>query len=862
MKNWFLNLALILCATMTYAQGIVAGKVIDGEFNAPLLGANVLIQGTTKGVFTDADGKFSLQVDSDSGVLEISYLGFVTRQVPFKLISGKANINVTLQSDAESLGEVVVTGGTIIDVVKDRQTPIAVSTIPAVVIQEKVGNQEFPEIMKHTPSVQVAGQAGGYGDARVNVRGFTQDNTAYLLNGQPINGMEDGKVYWSNWSGLSDIANAVQIQRGLGSSKLAISSVGGTVNIVTKATDKKEGGLIRGTIANGNYVKSTVGYSTGLTEKGFGASILFSHWQGDGYNHGTKGQGQTYFISLGWKINDNHSLNLLATGAPQWHDQNYTKAISSYLKYGLKYNNNWGYRDGQYYSTRRNFYHKPVFNLNWDWNISDRSSLSTVLYASIGRGGGTGPLGSTLTNSDTGLIDFAEIQKRDAGKETATYGNKGLAMRASYNNHFWYGGVANFQHNLSDKFTLNLGTDIRRYEGDHFRAVTDLFGFTNYEDSTRGRFYGKNVVNKAHTTNPWKAMTQKVEESQRIAWDYSETITYGGLFGQAEYKTEHISAYVQGSISRQQHTRTDRYQYASGNQEASKVYNNGFNVKGGVNWKINLQHNVFANVGYYSRQPYHDNVYLNYKNDVNPLAQNEKIFGIEAGYQFNSDIFDANLNLYRTSWKDRVTAKSTTDATTNLTTYTTNSGLGQLHQGVELDFRIKPSQLIQFNGFVSYGNWEYQDNSLTKTYDDDLQLINEKVEDVKGGKVGDSPQFQVGMGFVLNPIDRLKFDVDWKYNDNLYADIVLKDNLKLPSYNLFDAGISYRLPLVKDQSIAFRFNVNNLFDTTYIAEVSSDRGKIYRVDGKTKETYQGLDVRNLVRFGFGRTWNFGITYRF
>ena len=93
--------------------------------------------------------------------------------------------------------------------------------------------------MKHTPSVQVASQAGGYGESKMNLRGFSQDNTAYLLNGQPINGMDNGSLYWSNWQGIADIANAIQIQRGLGSSKLAISSVGGTVNIVTKATDKK-----------------------------------------------------------------------------------------------------------------------------------------------------------------------------------------------------------------------------------------------------------------------------------------------------------------------------------------------------------------------------------------------------------------------------------------------------------------------------------------------------------------------------------------------------------------------------------------------------------------------------------------------
>jgi iron complex outermembrane recepter protein len=111
-------------------------------------------------------------------------------------------------------------------------------------IQSKIGTNDVTQTLVNTPSVYVAGQSGGFGDSRISVRGFQQDNTAFLLNGQPINGMEDGKMYWSNWSGMGDIANAIQIQRGLGSSKLAISSVGGTVNFITKTTDKKEGGFV------------------------------------------------------------------------------------------------------------------------------------------------------------------------------------------------------------------------------------------------------------------------------------------------------------------------------------------------------------------------------------------------------------------------------------------------------------------------------------------------------------------------------------------------------------------------------------------------------------------------------------------
>lgn len=67
--------------------------------------------------------------------------------------------------------------------------------------------------------------------------------------------MENSSVYWSNWAGLSDVTSAMQVQRGLGSSKLAISSVGGTINVVTRSADMKQGGSVSVGVANDNYTK-------------------------------------------------------------------------------------------------------------------------------------------------------------------------------------------------------------------------------------------------------------------------------------------------------------------------------------------------------------------------------------------------------------------------------------------------------------------------------------------------------------------------------------------------------------------------------------------------------------------------------
>ena len=901
-KNALLIGFMFLSTLTVFSQSKVKGTVIDGEFNQPLSGASITIKGTTKGTTTDFDGKFELSTEVKSGQIVISYLGFETKTISFNIANNSVDLgNIILLTDASQLQEVVVIGKGIIDVAKERKTPIAVSTIKAVEIQEKVGTADVTQAMVNTPSVYVAGQAGGYGDSRITVRGFQQDNTAFLLNGQPINGMEDGLMYWSNWSGMSDIANFIQIQRGLGSSKLAISSVGGTVNFVTKATDKKEGGFASMGVANNDYFKSTLAYNTGMNAKGFGMSVLMSHWQGDGYNQGTRGEGQNYFISFGYKPNDKHNFNFLITGAPQSHDQNFTKTISSYLQYGRKYNNNWGTLNGNYLSERTNFYHKPVANLNWDFNINETTSLSTVLYASWGRGGGTGNYGRGKRTTSEGYVDFDAIYANNiadadgigSAESSDPNRNNNYVIRASMNNHAWYGLVTNFKKELNENLNLNFGLDLRTYNGDHYRQVSNFLGLDGWYETRRLRDnthfsnnslpLGTNTVNQSYNINPWYSFFNSAEDNQKIDYDYSETISYGGVFGQLEYSKNNFSTFFQGAISNQSHQRFDYYDYQDEFQDSEKVSNVGYNVKGGAAYIFAEKHSVYANAGYYSRQPYHDNVYLNFTNQVNPLTENEKVLGLEAGYSFKSKKFNANLNAYRTTWEDRVVARSIVQSA-NATIGTTpvlagdvlfieDQGVKQVHSGLELDFAYKPLDNFELRGFASAGNWEYDGNAIRTTRDENLNPLLVTETDLDGGKVGDAAQTTWGLGAKYEFLPRFSIDADWRNYDKLYANVAAKDNLELPSYDVVDAGISYKMLVGKDKqnSVSFRFNMNNVFNEVYLSElrsnikvtddISSTNPSLgtYQSNGRV---YKGIADGNQGFFGLGRTWNFTLRYNF
>ncbi|WP_346238174.1 TonB-dependent receptor [Niabella insulamsoli] len=886
---FFITLA-VLSTAMVHAQTL-KGKVVDGN-SQPISAATVNVEGTTVSTATDASGEFVVNPGKSSGKLIISHINFVAKSVRFT--SSSTDIGtIVLDANEENLDEVVVVGKGVIDLAKDRNTPIAVSTIKGQDIQDKAGAGDVTQALVNVPSVYVGAQAGGYGDSRISVRGFGQDNTAFLLNGQPINGMEDGLMYWSNWSGMSDIASAIQVQRGLGSSKLAISSVGGTVNFVTKATEMKQGGFASFGAANNEYYKGTVAYNTGLGANGWGVSLMLTHWQGNGYNAGTKGLGQNYFLSVGYRPNDKHQFNLLLTGAPQWHDQNFQDNISDYLKYGRKYNGNWGYLDGEYLTERRNFYHKPVANFNWDFKINESTQLSTVAYASWGRGGGTGNYGSSSHKKfdQNGQVIFDSIYDYNAkapnGIGSSSNGN--YLIRSSMNNHGWYGVVSNLNKELSKKLNLNLGIDLRTYKGTHYRQVANFLGLNGWNEtwnlkgedhqSSSANPLVKNVT-ESLKADPWVAFFNTAGQEQRIDYDYSENISYGGVFGQLEYTEEKFSTFFQGALSNQSHRRTD-FEYQEQFRKSETVNNIGYNVKAGFAIRPDAQNTVYVNAGYYSRQPYHDNIYLNFSNEVNPLTSNEKILGLEAGYNFSSRMFSASLNAYRTSWKDRVTTTSRRadgDETIGGITvpdgaiiYSSNQGVEQVHMGVELDFILRPVYNLDITGYASLGNWEYNGDVITTRRDEDLNTLDITTRDVDGGKVGNAAQTVFGLGARYRVVNNLSLDANWRYYDNLHADVVTKDNVKLPSYDLLDAGVAYLLNLKDRKALRFRVGVNNLLHEIYLSDMRTSIKATDNVSNSdpsagtyesTGRLYKGIADANQVYFGFGRTWNASVRFSF
>lgn len=855
LKHFLVLMALTVCGIVTVAaQGTVKGKVVDAENNEPLIGATVSVSGTTLGTVTDLDGNFVLELTSAKSVLLFKYLGYsdVTHQV-----NKKGNVDlgeISLSPDAITLGEVSVIASII---KKDRQTPIPISNVKLATIEEKLGNQEFPELLKSTPSVYVTRESGGYGDSRINMRGFDSSNLGVLINGVPINGMENGKVYWSNWSGLSDVSQFIQVQRGLGASALGISSIGGTMNMVTKSTEAKKGGSAYIGIGNDGFRKYSVTFSTGLMDNGWAMTFMGALNTGDGYVKGTNYEGWTYFGNISKVINDHHKLALTAFGAPQWHNQRATKHyIEDYKNSpdGGRFSNSYGYLNGELTggSYGRNFYHKPQVSLNHYWTIDDKSSLTTSLYASLATGGGrrargaqsnwlsidnnTGRPYETTMMTPGGLLDYDRVLAANAASQNGSQ----VIFTNAVNDHDWYGMLSSYKNRFNERLTFTGGIDLRYYKGYHTEEIEDLLGGEYYMQTSPLAFQTKN---------------QLLKVGDKFSYYNTGEVLWAGLFGQMEYATEKYSGFLSASLTDESY----RYNDIGG---TSSIYTREqdpvsrkstfkhflpFSVKGGFNYKFNENHNAFFNAGYMTRAPFFNSVFPNYTSEADTSAPYEKIVTFELGYGFSTEQLNVALNGYYTKWMDKSLRRRIGQESANL------KGLDALHIGVELEATYKPVEAFELKGMFSLGDWKWVDDIHFTLFDEQNNPIGSYDAYLKDVHVGNSAQLTSSLGASWKPFKGFKVYADYTFFGKNYADFDPQNRVnekdagvdawKLPDYGTVDLGMNYRFNISKDVRMVVYGNVNNLLNTEYVADAK---------DGANHDWKSAL-----VFYGFGTTWSTG-----
>lgn len=830
----------ILFAGATFAQGTVKGVVKDSKSHETLVGATVVVDGTTTGVTTSLDGSFTFQVPAGVQTLKFSYVGYVTITKKVTVKSGQTLDlgTVNLSSDAIGLHEVNV----LANIAVNRETPVAVSTISSQNISQNLGNQEFPQIMNTTPNVYATRSGGGFGDSQMNIRGFQQQNIAFLINGIPVNDMENGWQYWSDWAGLADVTQSIQIQRGLGASKLAINSVGGTVNIITKTTDMQKGGSLYLSTTDYGLYKQMLTLSTGRMKTGTAITFSGSHTFGTEWVDATWVKAWSFFFSVSQEINKNNQLVFTAFGAPQQHGQRvYMESQSTFDKYGPKYNANWGWLGGEQLNQRVNYYNKPQMALNWYSKLSDKAHLATSLYYSFGTGGGSGPLGSYTSNTNYGQIDWIKTVDANAANIDSTYSTSQSRatsiIRNSVNNHQWWGLLSTLTYKLSDSFDFMAGIDYRHYVGEHYREVRNLLGGDYYVDYK----YGVSHV------------------GDKVAYWDDGHVTYGGLFAQLKYTSGNFKAFLTATGSNTWAYRVDHYSYYPAQSAAkSKVLSlAGFNAKLGANYNISERSNIFINTGYYSRVPFFEYMFLNYVNDVNNNLKNETVTAGELGYNYIAPRFTFKFDAYYTVWGHINMIAAYLDAN-NAQHNAYIADLQQINSGIELEAHYQATDWMNLGAMANFGKWIYGNNVSTTIYNDQTHAEEGTAYlYTKDLRVGQQPQTSFGLFGKFKIAKTIDFGFNYLYYTNLYSDLspqyrTNKNNTgqawRLPDYGMLNLRLGWNFKLA-GMPAYFNWNVQNVTNKITLVEA--------------RDTFNGTsNVFSQGYWSWGRTMNFSIKVNF
>jgi TonB-linked SusC/RagA family outer membrane protein len=197
-------LCILVCSLTAFAQNRVSGRVVDvsGETVA---GANVVEKGTSNGIITDIDGRFTLSV-GENAVLRISYVGYVTQEVA---VANRTMLDVTLLEDAQALDEVVVVGyGT----QKKAHLSGAVSVIPAKALANRPVTNANIALQGLAPNMNIT-RTSGVADAApgINIRGFTSINggeALILVDNVPTSAAEFSRINPSDIESVSVLRDA------------------------------------------------------------------------------------------------------------------------------------------------------------------------------------------------------------------------------------------------------------------------------------------------------------------------------------------------------------------------------------------------------------------------------------------------------------------------------------------------------------------------------------------------------------------------------------------------------------------------------------------------------------------------------
>jgi len=771
----------------SYAQSLssIKGRILESETQTSINEVKASLQGTTFSVFSDAEGAFVLEnIPNGEYVLQLSKVGYENLYLP-----------VSVQDKAVDLGDITL--------YTDLNTKLDNSVITLseeeLTDDEAGGADNIAGLLQSSSDAYQQAVAFNFSSVFFQERGYDSSFGQVLFNGIPMNKYNNGRPQWSEWGGLNDMMRNEEFVSGLQPSDKTFGGVLGSSNYITRASQYRKGGQVAYAAANSNYdgrVMAT--YNTGVLNNGWAFSLSASRrYAQEGYSEGSAYNANAGFIAIE-KVIGNHSLNLTAFYTPNRHGKNSPNTQEVFDLGGETYNAYWGWQEGEKRNSRVKEIKEPTFFLSHNWEINEKSTLSTNLMYQYGTIGDS-RLGYDTSNNP----DPTYYKKLPSYYVTPGYENYQTAVDYTYKflnddpdsqilwddlyqanytvngdaAYYLYEDVVDdetmagsiiFNSQLKDNIKLDASVLYKNTRSENYANMIDLLGAQYQIDADKfeseGSDLGQNDLN-----NP----NRQVVEGDKFLYNYRIDATQLEGFAQMQFSYQFIDFYTSltmGQTSYQREGLFNNGKYSNnsfGKGEKQDFLTYGF--KGGATYKLSGRHLLNINGGYMEKAPTVNASYANSRvsNELVPNLSTTKITTGDISYIYRSPGIKARLTGYYTTFRDLTkvgfyfveglnVANSNAEVDEDADFLTTAlSGIDYKNYGGEFGIEIQATPTVSFTGAASIGEYLYDSNPemfLTLTdnsYEDTYINVSQGASYLKNYKQSGTPQrgYSVGMTY-------------------------------------------------------------------------------------------------------------------
>ena len=647
------------------------------------------------------------------------------------------------------------------------------------------------------------------------VRGLDSDNAIVHINGVKMNKLYNGRPQWSNWGGLNDVLRNQELSNGSIPLKYNFGGILGSNNINIRASEYGEGGRITYSSSNRSYTNRLMAtYNSGMLEKGWAYSLSIGRrWGNEGYQDASFYDSNSAFLSVQKIFDNKHSLNFAAIYAPNRRGKVSPNTQEVYDLKGIKYNEYWGYHDGEKRNSRVKRVVEPILLLNYDWSINDKSSLETSIGYQFGEmgnsrldyAGGANPspayyqdLPSYFLADDDGpdyegayiaqenFINNGQINWNRIYDANLT--NNQTNLNAAYvvyedrvdDAQLTINSAYNFQINENIKVTASA--NYRNLVSDNFAEISDMLGGYSYSNIDSFDYLDYNLLSP----------NSIVSEGDKFKYHYKMNAEEMSLFSMINFSFNKLEFYVAGDITNTSYQRDGIFENEAnaGNSsgKGDEISFDGYGVKAGITYKFSGKHILDFNSAYLQKAPSIRNTFTNSRvnhnvvgSDINGLINDspiteEKIMSFDANYIFRTPIFTGRLTGFYSEVKDA--NEISFYYADGLVGFEDDSefiqeilqGIDKKYFGLEFGVEAQIIPTVKLKGAASIGQYTY-DNNPYLYLGADNNTVAVGPSNLENYKIAGGPQKAYSVGFEYRDPDYWFIGITSNFFTNTYVDV-------------------------------------------------------------------------------------------